>query len=78
VKLGLPTLKAEHRQMVFENIMPQKIFGPKREKAISRLLGWRRRHSEQVPLTQCHLPRKRYSAHIHKARWAKTKHKSLS
>jgi hypothetical protein len=41
VKLGLLTLREEHRLRVFENRVLRRIFGPKRE-------GWRKLHNEEL------------------------------
>jgi hypothetical protein len=38
------TLKGEHRLRVFENRVPRRIFGPKRDEVI----GWRKLHNEEL------------------------------
>jgi len=45
VKLDLPTSQEEHILRVFENRMPQKIFGRKRQKVTGR---WRQPENEEV------------------------------
>jgi hypothetical protein len=44
VKLGL-TLREEQRLRVFENRVPRRIFGPKRDEATGK---WRRLHNEEL------------------------------
>jgi hypothetical protein len=39
------TLREEHRLRVFENRVPRKIFGPKRDEVIG---GWRKLHNEDL------------------------------
>jgi hypothetical protein len=39
------TLREEHRLRVFENRMPKKIFGPKRDEVIGE---WRKLHNEEL------------------------------
>jgi len=39
------TLREEHRLKVFENRVPRRIFGPKREK-VTR--GWRKLHNDEL------------------------------
>jgi hypothetical protein len=45
VKLGLLTLREEHRLRVFEKRMLLRIFGPKRDEMIG---GWRKLHNEEL------------------------------
>jgi hypothetical protein len=45
VKLGLLTLREEHRLRMFENRVLRRIFGPKRDE-ITR--GWRKLHNEEL------------------------------
>jgi hypothetical protein len=44
-KPGLLTLREEQRLRVFENKVPRKIFGPKRDE-VTR--GWRKLHNEEL------------------------------
>jgi hypothetical protein len=44
-KLGLVTLREEHRLMVFENRVLRRIFGPKRDEVTE---GWRKLHNEEL------------------------------
>jgi hypothetical protein len=39
------TLRKEHRPRVFENRVPMKIFGPKRNEVTG---GWRKLHNEEL------------------------------
>jgi hypothetical protein len=43
VKLGLLTLREEHRLTVFENRVLRRIFGPKRDEVTG---GWMKLHNE--------------------------------
>jgi hypothetical protein len=43
-KLGLLTLREEHRLGVFENRVPRRIFGLKRDEVMG---GWRKLHNEE-------------------------------
>jgi hypothetical protein len=45
VKLGLPTLREEHRLRVFENRVLRRIFGPKRDEVTEE---WRKLHSGEL------------------------------
>jgi hypothetical protein len=45
VKLGLSSLREEHRLMLFENRVQRRIFGPKGEEVVE---GWRRLHNERL------------------------------
>jgi hypothetical protein len=45
VKLGLLTLREEHRLRVFENKVLRRIFGPKRDEVTG---GWRKLHNEEL------------------------------
>jgi hypothetical protein len=40
-----PTLREEHRLRVFENRVPRKIFGPKRDEVTG---GWKKLHNEEL------------------------------
>jgi hypothetical protein len=44
VKLGLCTIREEHRVRVFENRLPRRIFGPK---SYERTGGWRKLRNEE-------------------------------
>jgi hypothetical protein len=44
-KLGLLTLREEHRLRVFENRMLRRIFGPKRDHVTG---DWRKLHNEEL------------------------------
>jgi hypothetical protein len=50
VKLGLLTLREEHRLRVFEDRAQRGIFGPKRDKVIG---GWRKLHNEELHNLYC-------------------------
>jgi hypothetical protein len=45
VKLGLLTLREEHRLRVFENRLLRRIFGPKRDEVMGE---WRKLHNEEL------------------------------
>jgi hypothetical protein len=45
MKLGLLTLKEEHRLRVFENRVLKKTFGKKRDEVTG---GWRKLHNEEL------------------------------
>jgi hypothetical protein len=45
VKLGLLTLREEHRLRVFENRVLRRIFGPKRDEVTEE---WRKLHNEEL------------------------------
>jgi hypothetical protein len=45
VKLGSLTLKEEHRLRVFENRVPRRIFGPKRDEMTGE---WKKLHNEEL------------------------------
>jgi hypothetical protein len=45
VKLGLLTLREEHRLRVFGNRVLRRIFGPKREEVTGE---WRKLHNEEL------------------------------
>jgi hypothetical protein len=45
VKLGLLTLREEHRLRVFENRVLRRIFGPKRNEVTG---DWRKLHEEEL------------------------------
>jgi hypothetical protein len=45
VKLGLPTLREEHRLRKFEKRVLRRIFGPKRNEVSG---GWRKLHNEEL------------------------------
>jgi hypothetical protein len=45
VKLGLLTVREEHRLRVFENGVLRKTFGPKRDEEVGE---WRRLHNEEL------------------------------
>jgi hypothetical protein len=45
VKLGLLTLREEHRLRVFENRVLRRIFGPKRHEVTGE---WRKLHNEEL------------------------------
>jgi hypothetical protein len=45
VKLGLLTLREEHRLRVFENRVLRRIFGSKRDGVTG---GWRKLHNEEL------------------------------
>jgi hypothetical protein len=44
-KLGLPTLREEHRLRVFEKWVLRRVFGPKRDEVTG---DWRKPHNEEL------------------------------
>jgi hypothetical protein len=50
VKLGLLTLREEHKLRVFENRVLRGTFGPKRDEVIG---GWRKLHNEELHNLYC-------------------------
>jgi hypothetical protein len=45
VKLDLLTLREEHKWRVFENGLPRRIFGPKKDEGAGE---WRKLHNEEL------------------------------